>query len=108
MATLLAERANPVPPPPPPPGLWFPPIYRPPPYSIDPMHFFIDLRVSSRIWDQRTSDAESPLSPPLAGPSASVNSNENVTLATTSDNEMQTGPTGDLAFSIKKTLVKLI
>lgn len=32
---------------PPTPPLWYPPLYPPhPPYGIDPLHFFIDLRVS--------------------------------------------------------------
>lgn len=34
--------------------LWYPPIYPPqPPYSFDPLHFFIDLRVSGHIWDRK-------------------------------------------------------
>ncbi|GJQ68958.1 hypothetical protein Trydic_g6143 [Trypoxylus dichotomus] len=35
---------------PPPPPLWYPPLY-PPPYGLDPLHFFIDLRVSGHIYD---------------------------------------------------------
>lgn len=32
---------------PPTPPIWYPPLYPPhPPYGIDPLHFFIDLRVS--------------------------------------------------------------
>lgn len=37
---------------PPPPPIWYPPIY-PPPYGIDPLHFFIDLRVSGHIYDRK-------------------------------------------------------
>lgn len=36
---------------PPPPPMWYPPIY--PPYGIDPLHFFIDLRVSGHIYDRK-------------------------------------------------------
>lgn len=36
---------------PPPPPMWYPPLY--PPYGIDPLHFFIDLRVSSHIYDRK-------------------------------------------------------
>lgn len=36
---------------PPPPPVWYPPIY--PPYGIDPLHFFIDLRVSGHIYDRK-------------------------------------------------------
>ncbi|XP_066992321.1 bromodomain-containing protein 4 [Anabrus simplex] len=42
--------------PPPPPPLWYPPLYPlppQPPYGIDPLHFFIDLRVSGHIWDRK-------------------------------------------------------
>lgn len=38
--------------PPPPPPLWYPSIY-PAPYGIDPLHFFIDLKVSSHIYDNK-------------------------------------------------------
>ncbi|XP_067634921.1 basic-leucine zipper transcription factor A [Eurosta solidaginis] len=36
---------------PPPPPVWYPPLY--PPYGIDPLHFFIDLRVSGHIYDRK-------------------------------------------------------
>lgn len=36
---------------PPIPPLWYPPLY--PPYGIDPLHFFIDLRVSGHIYDRK-------------------------------------------------------
>ncbi|XP_018580115.1 uncharacterized protein LOC108917835 [Anoplophora glabripennis] len=36
---------------PPPPPMWYPPLYPAPPYGIDPLHFFIDLRVSGHIYD---------------------------------------------------------
>ncbi|KFB43670.1 AGAP013230-PA-like protein [Anopheles sinensis] len=42
---------------PPPPPVWYPPLY--PPYGIDPLHFFIDLRVSGHIYD-RKKDSNSP------------------------------------------------
>lgn len=51
-----AETASPAVPPselvlPPPPPMWYPPLY--PPYGIDPLHFFIDLRVSGHIYDRK-------------------------------------------------------
>lgn len=39
---------------PPPPPLWYPSLY-PPPYGLDPLHFFIDLRVSGHIYDGKNS-----------------------------------------------------
>lgn len=36
---------------PPPPPIWYPPLY--PPYGIDPLHFFIDLRVSGQFLDRK-------------------------------------------------------
>lgn len=33
------------------PPMWYPPLY--PPYGIDPLHFFIDLRVSGQIYDRK-------------------------------------------------------
>lgn len=33
--------------------MWYPPIYPTPPYGIDPLHFFIDLRVSGHIYDRQ-------------------------------------------------------
>lgn len=44
---------------PPPPPMWYPPLY--PPYGIDPLHFFIDLRVSGHIYDRKKEN----ISPPL-------------------------------------------
>ncbi|XP_056641786.1 uncharacterized protein LOC130448431 [Diorhabda sublineata] len=38
---------------PPPPPMWYPPLYPAPPYGIDPLHFFIDLRVSGHIYDKK-------------------------------------------------------
>nr|XP_023025828.1 uncharacterized protein LOC111513840 [Leptinotarsa decemlineata] len=38
---------------PPPPPMWYPPLYPTPPYGIDPLHFFIDLRVSGHIYDRK-------------------------------------------------------
>lgn len=40
---------------PPPPPIWYPPLYNTPPYGIDPLHFFIDLRVSGHIYDRKKS-----------------------------------------------------
>ncbi|CAH1128543.1 unnamed protein product [Ceutorhynchus assimilis] len=42
---------------PPPPPMWYPPIYPTPPYGIDPLHFFIDLRVSGHIYDRQNKEA---------------------------------------------------
>lgn len=36
----------------PPPPIWYPSLY-PSPYGIDPLHFFIDLRVSGHIYDRK-------------------------------------------------------
>ncbi|XP_055374893.1 rho GTPase-activating protein gacK [Condylostylus longicornis] len=44
---------------PPPPPVWYPTLY--PPYGIDPLHFFIDLRVSGHIYDRKKENS-SPLS----------------------------------------------
>ncbi|XP_066149702.1 uncharacterized protein [Euwallacea fornicatus] len=43
---------------PPPPPMWYPPIYPTPPYGIDPLHFFIDLRVSGHIYDRQNNNQE--------------------------------------------------
>lgn len=40
---------------PPPPPIWYPPLYPGPPYNIDPLHFFIDLRVSGHVYDKKHS-----------------------------------------------------
>ncbi|KAM7348558.1 uncharacterized protein ACRADG_007828 [Cochliomyia hominivorax] len=57
---------------PPPPPVWYPPLY--PPYGIDPLHFFIDLRVSGHIYDRKKENIS-----PLA-------SAENTTTNTESNN----------------------
>nr|CAD7262048.1 unnamed protein product [Timema shepardi] len=61
---------------PPPPPLWYPPLYPLPPqhpYGIDPLHFFIDLRVSGHIWDrklgEKTGSSLGEHSPTVGGPS---------------------------------------
>ncbi|KAJ8883704.1 hypothetical protein PR048_015558 [Dryococelus australis] len=59
---------------PPPPPLWYPPLYPlppQPPYGIDPLHFFIDLRVSGHIWDRKLGDKAGGSSPGEHGLSAS-------------------------------------
>ncbi|XP_026465120.1 LOW QUALITY PROTEIN: uncharacterized protein LOC113367755 [Ctenocephalides felis] len=46
---------------PPPPPMWYPPLY-PPPYGvIDPLHFFIDLRVSGHVYDRNKKEQEQKL-----------------------------------------------
>lgn len=42
---------------PPPPPVWYPSLY--PPYGIDPLHFFIDLRVSGHIRSKENSSPSS-------------------------------------------------
>lgn len=37
---------------PPPPPMWYPPIYNPQ-FGVDPLNFFIDLRVSGHIYDRK-------------------------------------------------------
>lgn len=44
---------------PPPPPIWYPPLY-PTPYGIDPLHFFIDLRVSGHIYDRKNNKDQIP------------------------------------------------
>ncbi|KAH8345318.1 hypothetical protein KR067_005160 [Drosophila pandora] len=70
---------------PPPPPVWYPPLYAP--YGIDPLHFFIDLRVSGHIYDRKKENV-SPLSSsnggasiaeesaPSAGPGAGASSGQ--------------------------------
>lgn len=65
--------------PPFPPPLWYPSMYpglggpsphHQHPYGIDPLHFFIDLRVSGHIWDRKLppfGTVPSPISPPQTG-----------------------------------------
>ncbi|XP_059490352.1 uncharacterized protein LOC132205365 [Neocloeon triangulifer] len=65
--------------PPFPPPLWYPSMYpglggpsphHQTPYGIDPLHFFIDLRVSGHIWDRKLppfGTVPSSMSPPQAG-----------------------------------------
>lgn len=43
---------------PPPPPIWYPPIYPTAPYGIDPLHFFIDLRVSGHIYDRQNNNKD--------------------------------------------------
>nr|CAI5866233.1 unnamed protein product [Callosobruchus analis] len=43
---------------PPAPPIWYPPLYPPSPYGIDPLHFFIDLRVSGHIYDRKNGEAK--------------------------------------------------
>ncbi|XP_023717523.1 protein shank [Cryptotermes secundus] len=60
---------------PPPPPLWYPPLYPlppQPPYGIDPLHFFIDLRVSGHIWDRKLGKDTSPSGEQLSHPSGVV------------------------------------
>ncbi|CAH0553836.1 unnamed protein product [Brassicogethes aeneus] len=45
---------------PPPPPMWYPPLYPAPPYGIDPLHFFIDLRVSGHIYDRKNQNKDPP------------------------------------------------
>lgn len=51
--------------------LWYPPMYtppnippQPPPYSFDPLHFFIDLRVSGHIWDRKPESSKEQIPSP--------------------------------------------
>ncbi|KAK5649834.1 hypothetical protein RI129_000863 [Pyrocoelia pectoralis] len=60
---------------PPPPPVWYPALY-PTPYGIDPLHFFIDLRVSGHIYD-RKNQRESSTSPETTTSTVSPNLNVN-------------------------------
>ncbi|XP_075979618.1 uncharacterized protein LOC142978896 [Anticarsia gemmatalis] len=42
---------------PPPPPMWYPPLYNPQ-FGVDPLNFFIDLRVSGHIYDRKRAAAE--------------------------------------------------
>lgn len=47
---------------PPPPPMWYPPLYNPQ-FGVDPLNFFIDLRVSGHIYDRKRMEAETNLTP---------------------------------------------
>lgn len=51
---------------PPPPPIWYPPVY--PPYGIDPLHFFIDLRVSGHIYDRKNQNDKDNFNIPQPNP----------------------------------------
>ncbi|KAJ2949633.1 hypothetical protein O0L34_g15558 [Tuta absoluta] len=38
---------------PPPPPMWYPPLYNPAQFGVDPLNFFIDLRVQGHIYDRK-------------------------------------------------------
>jgi hypothetical protein len=42
---------------PPPPPMWYPPLYNPQ-FGVDPLNFFIDLRVSGHIYDRKRALAD--------------------------------------------------
>lgn len=63
--------------PPPPPPLWYPPLY-PPPYGIDPLNFFIDLRVSGHIYDRKHGGKEA-TAPSQETPQPEVHTSPNST-----------------------------
>lgn len=51
---------------PPPPPMWYPPLYNPQ-FGVDPLNFFIDLRVSGHIYDRKRmaeGDTNGPEVPP--------------------------------------------
>lgn len=45
------------------PSMWYPSLY-PPPYGMDPLHFFIDLRVSDHIYDKKNHPSSASSSSP--------------------------------------------
>lgn len=47
---------------PPPPPMWYPPLYNPQ-FGVDPLNFFIDLRVSGHIYDRKRMEADANLTP---------------------------------------------
>lgn len=53
------------------PPIWYPPLY--PPYGIDPLHFFIDLRVSGQLYDRKKENN----SPSAGDSSALITENNN-------------------------------
>lgn len=77
---------------PPPPPMWYPPLY--PPYGIDPLHFFIDLRVSGHIYDRKKEN----ISPTSA---SATTDNNNTPIATNFEAPNQLGkPRIGSAFSV--------
>lgn len=58
------------------PPIWYPPLY--PPYGIDPLHFFIDLRVSGQLYDRKKENC-------------SPSSNDNSILANENNNNTHIG-----------------
>ncbi|KAB0802303.1 hypothetical protein PPYR_04489 [Photinus pyralis] len=77
---------------PPPPPMWYPALY-PTPYGIDPLHFFIDLRVSGHIYD-RKNQRESSTSPETTTSTISPNLN-NCTQDTNISEALYTEPIPD-------------
>lgn len=72
---------------PPPPPMWYPPLYPAPPYGIDPLHFFIDLRVSGHIYDGKNQKDNLSPSETFVAPSPKEKShNEQVDVKNESEN----------------------
>lgn len=69
---------------PPPPPVWYPPLY-PPPYGIDPLHFFIDLRVSGHIYDRKNQSKDHP-NYNITQPNIQMGSNQNTNILENSSN----------------------
>lgn len=54
------------------PPIWYPPLY--PPYGIDPLHFFIDLRVSGQLYDRKKENS----SPSTEGSGLTTENNNHI------------------------------
>ncbi|XP_045501207.1 uncharacterized protein LOC123698571 [Colias croceus] len=56
---------------PPPPPMWYPPLYNPQ-FGVDPLNFFIDLRVSGHIYDRKRAAESMEQSAPELRPEESL------------------------------------
>lgn len=77
---------------PPPPPMWYPPLY--PPYGIDPLHFFIDLRVSGHIYDRKKENIS-----PTSSTTATDNNNTSIATNFEAPNQLSKHRIGS-AFSV--------
>lgn len=85
---------------PPPPPIWYPPIY-PPPYGIDPLHFFIDLRVSGHIYDRKnqSKDPNFNINQPLGSSSLTDVSNNIPVTSTTTSSSSSSSSISDISYN---------
>lgn len=70
----------------PPPPIWYPSLY-PSPYGIDPLHFFIDLRVSGHIYDRKNQKDIPNVSTPNIPPRIQISPDQNTEQEQLPENE---------------------